>query len=94
MLQRATRFANEQMSGLSDAYVSCTPFEELRSQCGFDDGDLPGKGGLRDMAALSRAREVALLGNRHHIPHPPQLDLSLHSDNIGQICRLDLFHFE
>src|SRR6266568_7638667 len=40
------------------------------------------------------AREVALLGNCHHIPHPSQLDLSLHSDNIERKCGLDLFHFE
>jgi hypothetical protein len=94
LLQRASGFANKEVSGLGDNYAPRVTFEESGSERILDIGDLARERWLGDVAALGRAGEVALLGNRHHKPHPPQLDLRLHPNNVRQNWGVDLFSFE
>jgi hypothetical protein len=94
LFEGASGFANEEVSGLGDGYASCATFKESGSEGIFDVGDLAREGWLSDVAALSSSGEVALLGNRHHKPHPPQLDLCLHPNNVRQNMTGDLCLFE
>jgi hypothetical protein len=94
LFQGPAGFASEELTCLGDGNLSGVAFEESDSDGRLDLTYSLGQGGLGDMTTCGGAGKVALFGHCYHQPHPSQLDLCLHSDNLGQNSRSDSYRFE
>ena len=94
MLQRFARFFPENLSGLSEPYVSWKALEELGLQTSLHAADLPRQRRLCDMASLCSPSEAVLLSDCQEILHLPQLDLYPHLINVSEKDDNDYCFFE
>jgi hypothetical protein len=94
MLQRFARFFPENLSSLSQLYVSWKALEELSFQINLHAADLPRQRRLCDAASLCGACEAALFSDRQEILHLPQLDLYRHLINLSEKDDTDYCFFE
>jgi hypothetical protein len=93
LLQGLPRFANEETAGLGDSYLSGVSLEEPDTYGRFDLTHSLGQRRLGDIATSGSPGEVALFGHRHHQPHPSQLNLRLHPNNVSENGGRDLCQF-
>lgn len=84
VLQCFARFFPENLSGLSEPYVSWKALEELGLQTSLHAADLPRQRRLCDMASLCSPSEAVLLSDCQEILHLPELNLYPHMINVGE----------
>jgi hypothetical protein len=67
--------AQQHLAGRRQRHAAWVPYEERGADLALDRLDLPAQARRGDVQPVGRAAEVELLGDRHEVPHLPQLHL-------------------